>query len=179
MKSRALCLGPRIARLGVIVVVAVGVLAGCTFGGGDGWVVEKGGGLPDFELRDTTGKTVRLSDFAGKPVVLVRFATWCPPCRAELPLVEEKVWKALGPDRVAVVAVSAGEDPKVVADYARRAGLTFPMLSDPDFAYARQLSEDGIPRTIVTDRDHKITALHYGFSPEAVEGIAGEVGGAR
>lgn len=94
--------------------------------------VEKGNIAPDFTLQTVKGKKYRLSDFRGKKVLLNFFATWCPPCKGEMPHMED-FYKENEDNGVVVLAVNltSGESdptnlPKFISDY----GLTFPVLLD-------------------------------------------------
>jgi peroxiredoxin len=95
--------------------------------------VEKGDIAPDFTLQTIDGKNYRLSDFHGKKVLLNFFATWCPPCKGEMPHMEE-FYKQNKDDGIVVLAVNltTGESdpnnslPKFISNY----GLTFPVLLD-------------------------------------------------
>ncbi len=82
---------------------------------------------PDFELKTLEGKTVRLSDYRGKKVILNFWATWCPPCKAEMPDIQKYYTEA--DDNVEILAVNI--DPQYdVKKFVREANVTFPVLLD-------------------------------------------------
>lgn len=139
------------------------------------WNVRKGDPLPAFTLPDTEGNTVSLADFAGKPVLLVRFATWCPPCKVELAAIQKDVLPRFAGKNAAIVAVSSGEDAAVVRNFVKRLGLEFPVLIDEDGAYARAIGGSSIPRTALADRDHKVQRLTVGYSPRELDKMAQEL----
>jgi peroxiredoxin len=94
--------------------------------------VEKGEIAPDFTLQTVNGKSYKLSDFRGKKVLLNFFATWCPPCKGEMPHMEE-FYKENKDNGVVVIAVdlTTGEtDPNNIPKFIKNYGLTFPVLLD-------------------------------------------------
>ena len=86
---------------------------------------------PDFETRDVFGNPVRLSDFRGRPVWLMFWGSWCPPCRAEFPEVQ-RAYEQLEADGLRLLGVSIRESPIDAATYAAQNGATWLVLSDPD-----------------------------------------------
>lgn len=86
---------------------------------------------PDFVLPDLDGELHRLSDLAGRPLLLISFATWCPQCMFELPEVETLFHQAFDPSQLVVWGLAGkSEDAGVVRDYVEKLGLTFPILFD-------------------------------------------------
>lgn len=141
----------------------------------DNWNVAMGDALPAFSLKDTEGNTVSLSDFAGWPVLLVRFATWCPPCKAELAAIQKELLPRFRGKSLAIVAVASGEDAATVRKFVKREGLEFTVLVDEDMSYARTIGGSSIPRSVLADRDHKIQRLMVGFHPRELETLANEL----
>lgn len=91
--------------------------------------LKNGAKAPDFELKTLTGETVKLSDFRGKKVLLNFWATWCGPCKEEVPHLE-KFSKEAGDD---VVILAVNIDPQLdVKGFAKQYGITFPVLLDED-----------------------------------------------
>jgi len=118
-----------LAVLMFAVVVIVGILLklyspGVMTGKGWGWVYEQYWGKPaaDFEFKDVEGKSRRLSEFKGKTVALVLWATWCGPCITEIPGLIE-LQKEMG-DKLVIVAIS-GENRETVRDFARARGINY------------------------------------------------------
>jgi peroxiredoxin len=91
---------------------------------------------PEFmTLYARDGEVFRLSDLKGQPVWLNFWGSWCPPCRAEMPEVED-AWQQLEPRGMTLIGVSQQEDPRVSVDYADRVGATFPIAVDPNYLTA-------------------------------------------
>ncbi|MHA0857229.1 peroxiredoxin family protein [Paenibacillus sp. CMAA1364] len=93
--------------------------------------IKKGNNAPDFELMDLKGKPVKLSDYKGKKVIINFWATWCPPCRAEMPHME-KIYEEYGDD-VIVLAVNLTNTESKASDvhtFVEKFELTFPIVLD-------------------------------------------------
>lgn len=131
---------------------------------------------PDFTLRDSHGRSVRLSRVLGEQAVLLNFwATWCPPCREEMPLME-KAYRAYKPKGLEILAVSidAGGEPAVAAKvqaFMTELRLTYPALLDVEGEVVRVYRLRGLPTTFLIDRAGIVRALEIGFrdwtSPES------------
>jgi thiol-disulfide isomerase/thioredoxin len=114
---------------------------------------------PDFALRDLRGATVRLSALRGRPVLLNFWATWCLPCRREMPALERayRRYQVQGRGHAGgtplILGIDAGaEDRATVAGFARRWGITYPLLLDPLFQVTLvDYRVIGIPTSIVVD----------------------------
>ncbi len=125
-------------------------------------------GLPDFELSDTDGSPVRLSDYAGKDVIYLDFwASWCGPCQLELPQLQA-LYQKYGPKGFVVLAVSMDDPTTVgaVAPVARKNGLTFPVLLDSQSrAGALYNSGHAAPYGVLIGRDGRVIEQHGGYTP--------------
>ncbi len=119
---------------------------------------------PPFALTDAaTGASFRLQDAAQqRPLVLDFWATWCGPCRAELPHLESLSHKYQG--QVAFYGINSSDPPHITAAFARQHGLTFPMLSDRDHHAAFLYGADTIPLLVVIDTHGKVRAVTDGYS---------------
>lgn len=128
--------------------------------------VEVGDNAPDFSLTDLDGKTVRLSDFSGKVVVLDFFASWCPPCREEVPdfISLQKVYGNQGFSMLGVSLVSLQES----KDFARKAGINYPVVVDDGKASASYGPIRSIPTTFVIAKDGKVAKKYIGYRPKDV-----------
>ena len=117
----------------------------------------------DFKLRDLGGHEVSLSSLRGKVVFLNLWATWCEPCRREMPSIE-KLYEKFGKDKSFVIlAVSEDSDgSKAVAPYVKQSGYKFEILLDPRNDVGEAYNVSGIPETFVIDRDGRIVAHHLG-----------------
>ena len=107
---------------------------------------------PDFTLQTLEGERLNLSDLQGEAVVLNFWASWCPPCRAEMPELEQAYRNNQGGGLV-VLGVNQGEEQAVVADFARRFGLSFPILLDQQLQASRAYQANSLPTTYFIDRN--------------------------
>ncbi|HCA27547.1 MAG TPA: alkyl hydroperoxide reductase [Betaproteobacteria bacterium] len=117
-------------------------------------------GMPlakDFSLKDMNGKSYRLSDFRGKVVLVNFWATWCPPCREELPSLE-RLWKMLNHKKFEILAVNLGQGPDAIFGFtgALNPALTFPILLDRSTAVFKSWSGMAIPTTFVVNQEGRI-----------------------
>jgi len=121
-----------------------------------------GAAIADFTLTDLFGTQVRLGDFAGRPVLINAWATWCPPCMAEMPALHD-FYLDHQAEGFVLLAVNGGEEPSLVQSFIQQTGFTFPVLLDPG---AEQLSELGIrsfPTSILVGRDGTVRKIHTGM----------------
>jgi thiol-disulfide isomerase/thioredoxin len=111
----------------------------------------------EFTLPDMDGETHTLSDYRGKVVMLNFWATWCPPCRREMPSLERLHSKLKERDFV-VIAVNQFEDPDLVFEFTGRLSLapSFPILFDRDSSVAEQFGVKGLPTTYLLDKAGRI-----------------------
>lgn len=110
---------------------------------------------PDFALQDTDGKIHRLSDYRGKPVIINFWATWCPPCREEIPSMN-RAWHRLEKEGVAMLAINMGEDEDTIFIFTADYPADFPILMDRDGAVIEQWPVKGLPTTYVVAPDGTI-----------------------
>ncbi len=127
---------------------------------------------PDFTVLDGEGKQVRLSDFVGKPVVLNFWASWCPPCKAEMPDFEA-MYKSYG-DRVAflIVNLTDGSQETVASAkaYVESCGYTFPVYYDTTMQAAIAYEMSAIPGTFfINDKGELVTYIRQMISAEMLE----------
>lgn len=118
-----------------------------------------GAKAPDFELKTLAGETVKLSDFKGKKVMLNFWATWCPPCKAEMPAMEQ-LHKELG-DEVVILAVNI--DPHLdVKEFIDENGITFPIPLDEKDEVNELYQILSIPTTYFIDSNGNIGNKYIG-----------------
>jgi peroxiredoxin len=114
----------------------------------------------DFGLPTLRGDYVKLSDYRGKVVFLNIWATWCPPCREEMPSMESLYQRLKGRDFEMLAVSIDREGEKVVRPFAAKYGFTFPVLLDPDSKTYRLYGLTGIPESFIVDKSgviiHKI-----------------------
>ncbi|MFA7248775.1 MAG: TlpA disulfide reductase family protein [Dehalococcoidia bacterium] len=116
---------------------------------------------PDFVLQEAgSGRVVRLSDYRGKSVVLNFWATWCGPCRSEMPEFQ-KTYAARDGD-VVILAVDYRESDELVSAFRQDFGLTFPLLMDRQGTVREQYGAQGLPATFFIDRDGILRAQNLG-----------------
>jgi len=123
-------------------------------------------GAPGFALPDVNGKTVSLSDYKGKVVILDFWATWCPPCKREIPDFIE-LQKSYGSKGLQVVGIALDEPGKVQA-FAQQNGMNYPVLLGTDDIAIKYGGIQGIPTTFVIDKSGKIVNKFEGFRPKSV-----------
>jgi peroxiredoxin len=109
-----------------------------------------------FALNDLQGKTWSLKDLRGKVVLLNFWATWCPPCRKEMPDLEALYLRFK--DQGLVVLAVSDEDAAKVTPFLAERNITYPVLLDPDRKVNEQLQIEGIPKSFVYDREGKLVA---------------------
>jgi len=110
---------------------------------------------PEFSLSDLDGKIHRLSDYRGKVVVLNFWATWCPPCRFEMPSMQS-AWLQTKDLGVVILAIDVGEDEDTIFTFTGDYPVEFPLLMDKDSKVIRQWPVHGLPTTFVIDPDGRI-----------------------
>jgi peroxiredoxin len=145
--------------LGIVLLLAVALGAGVHFLGDELFPVAVGSQAPEFKAVTVDGakRTKTLADYKGKVVLLNVWATWCEPCRVEMPSIE-KLHREFGPKGLSVVAVSV-DDPGAesrIVDFTKELGLSFEVLHDPDQAITRSYQITGYPETFVIARDGTI-----------------------
>jgi len=116
---------------------------------------------PDFSLTLFDGRTVRLSDFRGKVVFLNFWASWCPPCRVEAPLLEQS-WQRYKGQGVVFLGVDIQDTEEAARRFIQEFGITYMNGRDPKNRIAIDYGVYGIPETFFIDRDGQITYKHIG-----------------
>jgi peroxiredoxin len=116
---------------------------------------------PPLELADANGSMHRLSDYRGKVVLLNFWATWCEPCRAELPSIE-RLRAALGKRAFVVLAVQMGGSARTAQGVADQLKLRFPLLLDRDSKVTEAWDVNIVPTTFLIGRDGAIAFRHAG-----------------
>ena len=190
----------RVATAWVVVALAVVVLCGC--GGGEKAAphavapeiegpllpslpkppieaqpaVELGHYAPDFTLPALTGEPVTLSDWRGQTVLLKFWASWCAPCRVEMPLLQA-TYEAYSDEGLVVLAVNLEEEKRRVAAFVEDLGLLVPVLLDEKADVGTLYRVRGAPTTYFIDRDGVIRQRHVG--PLTTDMLASILSGER
>jgi peroxiredoxin len=115
----------------------------------------------DFSLRDTAGQEVRLSSLRGRPVLLTFWATWCEPCKVEMPEIQ-KAYDQHKTDGFVVLAVNFGEKAEKAKAYADKSGMSFPVLVDRRANVASQYTVVSLPVSFFIDPDGVIRERVFG-----------------
>ncbi|MCI0506434.1 MAG: TlpA family protein disulfide reductase [Gammaproteobacteria bacterium] len=110
---------------------------------------------PDFSLQDTEGKRHALQDYRGKVVIVNFWATWCPPCRYELPSME-RAYQRLKDAGVEMLAINVGEDADTIFTFTADYPVTFPLLMDRDSKVINDYPVMGLPTTYVIDNKGRL-----------------------
>ena len=133
--------------------------------------VKLGEPAPNFQLRDLEGRLVALSDLRGKVVLLNFWATWCGPCRVEMPAMEE-LYRMFARKDFEILAVSTdAEGVSITRPFQKENRLTFPILHDPDYRVGLTYGARSLPMTFMVDRQgiirHQIFGARDWGAPEA------------
>jgi len=124
-----------------------------------------GAQAPDFALLDLEGELVRLTDLRGQPILINFWATWCGPCRLEMPIMQQR-FEEFGDQGLIVLAVNFDEPQSIVQAFNSEIGLTFPILLDPGAEVQRLYRMRGYPASFFVDQDGIIQAHHVGLMTE-------------
>lgn len=126
-----------------------------------------GDSTPVFSFEIEKGKTVSIKDYKGKLILINLFATWCPPCNVELPLVQEEIWnKHKDNPNFSIFVFGREEGWETLNLYKKAKGFTFPILPDLDKGVFSKFAEQSIPRNILIDGTGKIIYQSLGFDDE-------------
>ena len=116
---------------------------------------------PDFTLKDINGKNITLSSFRGKVVLLNFWATWCPPCRAEMPALN-RLYRETKQRGLEIIAVSTDRSLDHVKDFTAKNKVDFIMLFDENRTAAKQYRVFSMPTTFLIDRNGMVVEKFYG-----------------
>ncbi len=123
--------------------------------------VSVGREAPDFALPDLDGNEIALSDHRGEVVLINFWATWCPPCRVEMPDMEA-VYRQHADDGFEILGVDQREPKELVEEFVTERGFSWIFLLDEDFDVSREYSATSIPRSILVDRDGTVAHVWTG-----------------
>lgn len=129
-------------------------------------LVKVGQKAPAFEVEMFDGSTVKLADLKGKVVLLNFWATWCPPCRAELACVEKGLIEKFKGQDFVFLPVSRGEKRETVAAFREKMGYSFPMGLDSDSRVYKEYATSYIPRNFLIDKNGNVVKVSIGYTEE-------------
>ncbi len=125
--------------------------------------------MSNFELADIDNQWVQLSDYKGQVVLINTWASWCPPCREEMPDLNA-FYNQYKDQGFVVLAINGGEAPSIAKAFAIDFGLDFPVLVDPDYRVMDGLKIDSYPTSIIVDRDGIVRGIRLGMhTPETLK----------
>ena len=147
----------------IVALFLVVTTAACSAGKGDAQLtaLRELAAASDFDLQTPDGSRVRLSDFRGKPLIVNFLATWCPPCRAEMPSIQ-RAWEQLKGEGIGVIAINVGEDADTIRQFIAQSPVTFPMPMDPDSQVVQAWPVRGLPTTFVVDSEGRLAYVATG-----------------
>lgn len=119
---------------------------------------------PDFTLPSNAGESVTLSELKGQVVMINFWATWCGPCRQEMPLLEEMYarYNRMG---FTLLGVNVEEDPRGADAYLKETPVSFPILFDRKNEVSKLYDVIAMPSTVILDKDGNVRYLHKGYKP--------------
>ena len=124
----------------------------------------EGQSAPDFALKSSTGENLRLSEYRGDVVMINFWATWCGPCRQEMPLLDELYTRY---ERVGfnLLGVNIDDDSRRAMQMIEELGVNFPVLFDARKEVSKLYEVDAMPVTVLVDRIGNVRYVHHGYKP--------------
>lgn len=119
---------------------------------------------PDFALKSSTGENLRLSEYRGDVVMINFWATWCGPCRQEMPLLDELYTRY---ERVgfSLLGVNIDDDSRRAMQMIEDLGVSFPVLFDARKEVSKLYEVEAMPVTVLVDREGNVRHVHHGYKP--------------
>jgi peroxiredoxin len=122
------------------------------------------GPAPQFTLPSKAGSEVSLAQYKGQVVMLNFWASWCEPCRHEMPLLED-IYKKYNKLGFTLIGVNVEPDSKAADDWLKQTPVSFPVLYDKDSKVSRLYNVAGMPTTVIIDRKGNLRYLHVSYKP--------------
>ncbi len=123
-----------------------------------------GNPAPDFTLKSRSGENVKLSELRGEVVMINFWASWCAPCRQEMPLLED-IYKKYSELGFVLLGVNVEEDASKAMELLREIPVSFPILYDNANEVSKRYKVVAMPTTVMVDRDGTMRYLHRGYLP--------------
>jgi peroxiredoxin len=120
--------------------------------------------VPDFTLKSMSGENLRLEEYRGKVVLINFWASWCGPCRQEMPILQ-KIHDRYEPLGFTVLGVNVDEKQEKARKIVERLDVDFPLLLDTDQLVSEAYDVNAMPYSVLVGRDGKINYIHRGYKP--------------
>lgn len=150
MTSRFARIAVRVAALALVALPA--------------FALTKSSPAPQFSLAARGGKTVSLAQYKGQVVMINFWATWCGPCRQEMPLLEN-IYKKYSKAGFTLLGVNVEPDSKAAEDWLKATPVSFPVLFDTKSEVSKLYNVAGMPSTVIVDRKGNVRVIHHGYKP--------------
>lgn len=149
MKIRKICMGLALSAFAAVSLASSGLT---------------GQPAPDFALKSSTGANLRLSEYRGDVVMINFWATWCGPCRQEMPLLDELSSRY---ERVGfkLLGVNIDDDSNRAMAMIEELGVSFPVLFDARKEVSKMYDVSAMPVTVIVDREGTVRYVHHGYKP--------------
>ena len=128
--------------------------------------LQAGAPAPAFELNSNSGKSVSLAELKGQIVLVNFWASWCGPCRQEMPILEQLNHQYHNKG-VALIGVNVEPDTAAATAWLKATPVSFPILYDVDSKVSKLYEVQGMPNTVILDRKGVVRYIHRGYSPGA------------
>ena len=119
---------------------------------------------PDFALKSSTGDNLRLSEYRGDVVMINFWATWCGPCRQEMPLLDE-LYSRYNRVGFNLLGVNIDDDSRRAMQMVEELGVNFPVLFDASKEVSKLYEVEAMPVTVIVDRTGTVRYIHHGYKP--------------
>jgi peroxiredoxin len=145
----------RISLTKAVAILALALACSAAYASGTIKLIKHGPPAPAFALKDLQGNTHSMDAYRGKVLIVNFWATWCPPCRAEMPALE-RVWRSLESEGVALIAIDFGEPEADVTQFAVESKTSIPLLLDTHGTQAHLWGVRSLPTTFIIGRDGRV-----------------------
>jgi cytochrome c biogenesis protein CcmG, thiol:disulfide interchange protein DsbE len=136
--------------------------------------LEVGARQPEIGLRDRSGNDIDLASLKGKVVLIDFWASWCAPCKQEMPVLE-RLYQKYKKDGLVIVAVSVDKEDSNVSDFLKQVRVTFPIVHDRDHKVADRFKPPRMPSSYIVDRKGVVRHVHGGFRPDDAAALEAEI----